>query len=50
MSGKCKQYMESYCSSIAGKGNKKWNAEITGAVPNDMECRPKPWKKKLKII
>ena len=28
---------------------KKWKAEITeatGVVPNDMECRPKPWNKK----
>ncbi len=28
---------------------KKWKdeiAEVTGVVPNDMECRPKPWKKK----
>ena len=28
---------------------KKWKAEITeatGVVPDDMECRPKPWKKK----
>ena len=28
---------------------KKWNAEIaetTGAVPDVMQCRPKPWKKK----
>ena len=28
---------------------KKWKAEITeatGVVTDDMECRPKPWKKK----